>query len=359
MRHGSWLRLTAIPLAFLLTACVETRPLVRPEAAATVNQPATAGSDEPAEVAALRHTAAMQDRLERVAGPLLVANADLCKRQARNLLGISARNKYSYSSRLAGPAERMFGLDERLQVVNVLPGSGADRAGVQRGDVLLAVEDKPVPRGANAESEAVALLAPLVARAQSVRLTVLRGNGEQSLSVPLTRACGFRVEIGNSDSVNSYSDGNRILVTRGLVRFARNDDELAYVVAKEMAHNVLGHAQLLKTTPAAANIIDQLVHAGPGAVDTSESLKPMPQQYDLAADTLSLHMAARAGHRIDQAPDFWQRLAAHYPANAAGCHTALHPASMARIAAMSKAIPRIKAAEEKRKASAAAGTPSS
>lgn len=299
----------------------------------------------------------MQDRLDRVAGPLLVANAGLCKGQARNLLGISARNKYSYSARLAEPAERAFGLDGRLQVANVLPGSGADKAGVKRGDVLISVEGKSIPQGENAESEAVALLAPLVAKKSSVKLTVLRHDGEQNMTVPLTRACGFRVELGNSDSVSSYSDGSRILVTRGMMQFTQSDNELAYVIAKEMAHNVLGHASLLKTTPSAAGIIDRLVRgeAGPASI---ASLKPMPQKYDIASDTLSLHMASRAGYGVDQAEKFWERLATQYPASVPDSHTALHPASGARIAEMAKAIPKIKAAEKKRKADANA-TPSS
>lgn len=354
MKPASWPRPAAILLTLLLTACSGTQPFFQLD---PPKQTALASPQESAETALLRRTAAMQDRLDRVAGTLLVANAGLCKGKARNLLGISARNKYSYSSRLAEPAERAFGLDGRLQVANVLPGSGADNAGVKRGDVLISVEGKSMPQGENAESEAVALLAPLVAKKASVKLAVLRNNGEQSMTVPLTRACGFRVELGNSDSVNSYSDGSRILVTRGMMQFTQNDEELAYVVAKEMAHNVLEHSSLLKNAPVAAGIIDRLVR-GEAEPASTASLKPIPQKYDIASDALSLHIAARAGYGVDRAEKFWQRLAAQYPASVPDSHTALHPASSARFAAMTKAIPKIKAAEEKRKAAANA-TPSS
>ena len=39
---------------------------------------------------------ALQDRLSKVSAPLLINNADLCKTYARNLLGFTAQNKYSY-----------------------------------------------------------------------------------------------------------------------------------------------------------------------------------------------------------------------------------------------------------------------
>src|SRR3954468_21833553 len=38
------------------------------------------------------------------------------------------------------------------------------------------------------------------------------------------------------------ADGQRVLVTRGMMNATQSDAELAYVIAKGMAHNILGHA---------------------------------------------------------------------------------------------------------------------
>ncbi len=57
--------------------------------------------------------------------PLLINNADLCKTYARNLLGFTAQNKYSYPGIYADAAQAALGYGEQMQVSGVLPGSGA------------------------------------------------------------------------------------------------------------------------------------------------------------------------------------------------------------------------------------------
>jgi predicted Zn-dependent protease len=39
--------------------------------------------------------------------------------------------------------------------------------------------------------------------------------------------------------MNAYADGARIMVTRGMIAATKGDDELAYVLARTMAHNIL------------------------------------------------------------------------------------------------------------------------
>ena len=73
----------------------------------------------------LTKMAAMQDRLYKIASPLLIKNAELCKAQARNLLGFTARNRYWYPGDYNEAAHVAFGMGERLQVTGVLAGSGA------------------------------------------------------------------------------------------------------------------------------------------------------------------------------------------------------------------------------------------
>ena len=51
----------------------------------------------------------LQDRLSKVSAPLLINNADLCKTYARNLLGFTAQNKYSYPGIYADAAQAALG----------------------------------------------------------------------------------------------------------------------------------------------------------------------------------------------------------------------------------------------------------
>ncbi|CAN5827901.1 hypothetical protein BH11BAC3_BH11BAC3_14910 [soil metagenome] len=51
--------------------------------------------------------------------------------------------------------------------------------------------------------------------------------------------------IDRSESVNAYSLGNNVIaVNLGLICYAQNREELALVIAHELAHNILGHSEM-------------------------------------------------------------------------------------------------------------------
>ena len=326
-----------LPALLLLSACATQGPAQK--------APETAPQVSSAEQSALRSLIAQQDRLYRVAAPLLVNNPELCKGNARKLLGFTAKNRYSYSAEFTSAAEQSLGLGDQLKIMGVLAGSGAAHAGVRHGDTLLAIEDKSMPHGENAERQAAAILGPLLVGRSSVKLTLERDAKKTTLNVPLTSACAFVVELGNADNVNAYADGRRVLVTRGMLDFAHSDEELAYVLGKEMAHNALIHASKQHMNATVGGIIDNLIRVHPdlSMMSGTSGVKATPQELDAAADTLGLYMVARAGYGIDNATPFWQRLSSQYPTTVLNGYTAIHPATSYRLAAISKSVAEIKA----------------
>lgn len=294
---------------------------------------------------ALGQMVTLQDRLYRVAAPLLINNADLCRTQARNLLGFTAKNKYSYPGEFVDAAQAVLGYGDRLQVSGVLAGSGAARAGLRRGDTLMAVEGKNLPVGQNAETLAAAMFGPLAGSRATLNLTVWRGGANQVLNIPVTRACAFKVDLGNADNINSYADGQRVLITRGMINFAQSDESIAFVLAKDIAHNVLGHAGTLRSSATIGGIIDNLVGVRPdlSMLIGSAGVKPVPQELDAAADRLALYLLARANYNIEHVHAFWQRLATQYPATVLNGYNATHPALAYRLAAIDRTVVEIKA----------------
>lgn len=294
---------------------------------------------------------ALQDRLSKVSAPLLINNADLCKTYARNLLGFTAQNKYSYPGVYADAAQAALGYGEQMQVSSVLPGSGAARAGLRKGDGLLAAEGKPLPAGPNAEGPFGAIVAPLASKSASINMTIAREGQPQDLKIPVTRACAFRVALGNADNINAYSDGARIMLTRGMVGAAQNDEGIAFVIAREMAHNILDHARTQRSSGTAGSLIDSLGAVQPDVsmLTGSAGVKAMPQDLDAQADTLAIYLLARAGYDIGNAASFWQRLSAQVPASTANGYTALHPGTTARIAAINRAVIDVRAKQSAKK----------
>jgi hypothetical protein len=353
--HGLSPALPALALALLISGC--STPPIRtqgpvteapraPEEAAPVLTPRMA-----AEAETLTRMAAMQDRLYRVAAPLLINNAELCKAQARNLLGFTAKNRHSYPGDYNEAAHIAFGMGERLQVTGVLAGSGAAQAGLRRGDRLITAGSRPLPSGPNASTQAGAVFGPLVSAHASLPMGVERDGAGKQLSIPVTRACGFGIELGNSDNINSYADGSRVMVTRGMINFVKGDDELAYLLAKGMAHNILGHAGSQRNASTIGSIIDNLVSVKPDTsmLIGSGGIKAMPPELDAAADRLAVYLLVRAGYNVDGLPAFWKRLSTTVPATVLNGYVANHPGTAARVTAIDKAVVEVKGKQSSKK----------
>ncbi|WP_230427456.1 M48 family metallopeptidase [Collimonas humicola] len=339
-------RYAAVTLPLVLLAACATTDTTPPGTVKPVTPvaPQPVAVTVPPQQAELKTLIGLQDRLYDVAAPLLVNNAMLCRNNARNLLGFTAKTKYSFTAEFIAAAASL-GLTDQLQITGVLAGSGAAKVGLQRGDLLVSIQDKPVPAGADAERQTALMLGPLVNGRNTIKVTVARNGSNQTMNVPLTRACAFGIELGNTDNVISYADGRRVLVSAGMMKFTQSDDELALVIAKEMAHNSLTHPSRQRNTATMTGVIDNLIRLRPDTTSLSGAagVKPYPQQLDAAADKLSLYMAARAGYKVDNASSFWQRLATQYPATVLNGYTAIHPATDYRISAIQQTVSDIQA----------------
>jgi hypothetical protein len=267
--------------------------------------PMQAQAAVPDKASLLRAWADQERRLYRVAAPLLIHNTELCPRHARNLLGFTAKNRYSYSDAFVDTAQSELGLEERLRVMNVLPGSGAEQAGLEKGDILLTVEIEPLPQGPDAERASAAIIASELQGRNSVSLTVLRNGERMGFDIPLTPACAMVIELGNTDFAGSFADGQRIMVTRGMLNSVQSDEELAYVQAQEIARNIMAQQPM----PEATALIDRLHTLMPQAADdgAAANLPAYPADFALRARKLALYLLARAGYAIDGAPAFWQK----------------------------------------------------
>ncbi|MGE5621653.1 MAG: peptidase M48 [Bacillota bacterium] len=282
--------------------------------------------------AALRLWIERQSRLYRVAAPLLINNTELCPQHRRPILGFTAKNRYSFSGDFVEAAQSALGLGDELRVMDVLPGSGAEQAGMRKGDELIAVEIEPAPQGPDAEHAAAALIGEEMQDRDSLHLILRRDGQRMALDVPLTPACAMVLGLGNTEQARSFSDGRRVMVTSGMLNFVRSDEELAYVLAREIARNALMPDERTDMKLQ----IDRL-----HALDAREPdpLPPAsaPPQAD-AVDRLALYMLARAGYDIDGFGPFGERLAAHV--NGA---EAARPDSGLDISPLAQAVREVKA----------------
>ena len=293
-----------------------------------------------------------QERIYRIAAPLIIKNAVLCRTHARPLLGFTAKNQYSYPPELAVAARQSLGLDERLQVMQILDGSGAMRAGLKRGDILQTIQDLNIPTGPQAEPEAARMLSPILKNLTEINITVIRQNQPTTVNVPLTLACAFAIDVGNTQNVNAYADGRRILLTSGLLDWLSTDEDVAVIIAREIAHNVLQHAKQLQQTATLSIVIDNLLLFKPDqvAANSNNGIKITPEKMDQEADRLALFMLARAGYDLASFIRVMQKLAQVPNASQANTYATLHPWTDGRQSVIQATVKEIRQKQSAKKA---------
>jgi hypothetical protein len=231
-------------------------------------------------------------RLAAIAERLQGANVALC-RQVMPLAGLILHSADQYGQ--PSPARFAGGT---VAVAQVLPASPAAAAGLMADDGVVAIGGQPVadlplqpghPRR-DAAFEALAGLDP----AQPVALTVRRGGQDLAVEVTAVPGCRALVEVLTDRSNLARSDGRVIQVSYDMV--ARlTDDELAVIVAHELAHAALEHRRRLSAAGVETGFL--------GEFGRNRRLRRVVEEQ---ADLLSVHLLANAGYDPALGSLFWR-----------------------------------------------------
>ena len=292
-------------------------------------------------------------RLHHVSWPLLVAAAPLCQKHTRWLTGVILANPFQFREAFRKTAHDAMGLgDEVITVTDVVPGSPAARAGLAPGDVIVEVAGEalgPV-EDADTAAEAIAGYGEVVRQGEPFAVTVRRGRDLLQMQLTPVQACDSPVVLADSDVVNAWADGKRVHVTRGIMRFTRNDQELALVIGHELAHNIERHVEAKMQNAMGGAIVDAMFGAATGYSTRGAFARAASQAYsqafEMEADYVGLYLMARAGLPLENASLFWRRMAAEQPASITAGHTATHPATPARFQAIEQTIAEIRARQQ-------------
>ena len=126
--------------------------------------------------------------------------------------------------------------------------------------------------------------------------------------------CRYPIEVSGRGMIYASTNGQRIRITEGMLAFASNDSELAFVLAHELSHDLLGH---------------------PGSIRSGGRER---QRMELEADYVGIYIAARAGYDVDVAAHFILRLASAFPSIG---EDSSYPAPAARYALLQRALKEI------------------
>jgi hypothetical protein len=181
---------------------------------------------------------------------------------------------------------RAYGLTTGFGVLRLVPGSAAERAGLRTGDEIIALNGADLTNfageliGRQATSdrnERFVDLLEAALRKGPATLAVRRAGATVTLRLEADQGCGGRFVATPDNHLNAWTDGRYVAVTAKMMRVA-DDPELAFVVAHEMAHNILGH-----TRPRGTGISQARGKAAEAEADAMAVELLANADYDLAA----------------------------------------------------------------------------
>lgn len=186
-------------------------------------------------------------RLETLGYHIAVANPEKCEKH-KMMTGLILHDLASYDVKDRGRVR----IGNGATVMDVVPDSVAASAGLQAGDEIVTIAGKDITGeyldlvGAKGTADRVEKIVADLEVALSHgggQITALREGRPMDFTLASQPGCGGQVVYVPSGPVNAWSDGQYVAVTHAMMNFSHNDDELAFIVAHEMAHNILGHAE--------------------------------------------------------------------------------------------------------------------
>ena len=269
-------------------------------------------------------------RLETIGYRLSRANAALCA-QPEMLTGLMLHNIGGYNRTDRAEISARYDLTFGFGVLHIVPGSAAARAGLAGGDEIVSLngttlaafgQDLIGKQGSYDRTDRFESALAAALRAGPTVLGIRRGHAQISLPLRVEQGCGGRFAVMRNNALEAWSDGRYVAVTDRMMDFVSDDAELAFVVAHEMAHNILHHADQTR------GINRLFAEFGFGA----RKLKAA----EIEADGLAVELMARAGFDVT-APE---RLLRRFATGRSMDLSITHPGISRRIAIVKTAAAR-------------------
>lgn len=254
-------------------------------------------------IAGMRAIQAADIKLATIGERLARANVGLCS-QTEYRTGLIVHDIAQYATSERPAAKAVFGFEAPISVEGVVHGSPAERAGITANAGLLSIDGVTVDsiiasvEGDGSYARMAVLSDRIEAALKDGTLVVglVRNGVKSQATIHGEMGCSSRFQIVLDGQVNAQADGQYVQVSGPLYDFAPDEQELATVVAHELAHNILDHRKRLNALGITRGIF--------GSFGRSARLVRFTES---EADRLSVYLMANAGYNPQVAPLFWKR----------------------------------------------------
>jgi hypothetical protein len=250
---------------------------------------------------------------------MLTGSAEICRERTRTHFGFVAWTRWDIDRSYRIASMSNYGLDDRLRVVHILPGSPAADAGLQAGDEIEGVGHYRMPAGKTASAALELALHGEAVAGVNQTLRIRRGNARHALQIVPRPQCDVDLIVTDSDKVGAFIHGRSVYVTHGLMRVLTDDQDIAALAAHFVGHGLLAHQQPSDEDSVAGKVKSQVDELRWAVLDEDEKseLKKVgdfpgtraftPEQ-EMDADRAALELMARAGYPMEVLVEVWHRL---------------------------------------------------
>ena len=122
--------------------------------------------------------------------------------------------------------------------------------------------------------------------------------------------CVYNIQPIPSGSPNAFADGNKVFITLAAIKLARTNDELAFLIGHEIAHNIL-HYKSFNANEAESISINYLDK--PKIREFKNLFVASNENREIEADIEGIKLAFQAGYSLENVNEYWRRLSIFNP----------------------------------------------
>ena len=196
-----------------------------------------------------------------------------------------------------------YNVDSFPIILSVADNSPAKAAGLKKNDIVLQVNNKNTKNFR-------ANLHYIFSNKSNLFLTILRENKIIKKELDGIKACSYNVQPIPSGSPNAFADGTKVFITIAAIKLAKTEDEIAFLIGHEIAHNIK-HFKSFSTSEANTVGIDYLDK--PKVREFKNLFIWANEEKEIEADIEGVKLAFNAGYSLDNVNDYWRRLSVFNP----------------------------------------------
>lgn len=318
-KDGAAVMRSRVPVITCVAAILAILAACSPQPPGASGGPAGAASAGGAELrdVVLEQLLAQQARVWNIGYPILSGGRELCPGQVRANFGFQAWTRWDIGGQYRIASMDVYGLDDRLRVVHVLPGSPAAEAGLRANDLIEGIGSYKISSGKTASAAMQQILERKVVAGQPLAFHLRRGGERLTIEMVPRPQCDYALILTDSDQINAFFDVRKIYVTYGLTLFVADDAELAAVISHVLGHAMLAHVGEKSLTEELVERLEELRVASLDpeqrdrlqAAGITPEARPFTLEQEIQADRVALELMSRAGYSLEAVGAVWRRVA--------------------------------------------------